>query len=98
MSSPEFRKVQSILAPKLSEFSSKINQNKALFDRIKSVYEASLITPLEADQQRVVELIYTDFAMRGAELNDKKKARYAAIDKELSTLYNTFSDNVLHDE
>ena len=27
-----------------------------------------------------------------------KKARYAAIDKELSTLYNTFSDNVLHDE
>jgi peptidyl-dipeptidase Dcp len=98
MSSPEFRKVQSILAPKLSEFSSKINQNKALFDRIKSVYEASLITPLEADQQRVVELIYTGFAMRGAELNAKKKARYAAIDKELSTLYNTFSDNVLHDE
>ena len=36
--------------------------------------------------------------MRGAELNAEKKARYAAIDKELSTLYNTFSDNVLHDE
>ena len=36
--------------------------------------------------------------MRGAELNADKKARYAAIDKELSTLYNTFSDNVLHDE
>jgi peptidyl-dipeptidase Dcp len=98
MSSPEFRKVQSILAPKLSEFSSKINQNKSLFDRIKSVYEASLISPLDTDQQRVVELIYNGFAMRGAELNAKKKARYAAIDKELSTLYNTFSDNVLHDE
>ena len=98
MSSPEFREIQAKLAPKLSEFSSKINQNKALFDRIKSVYEASLVTPLDADQQRVVELTYNGFAMRGAELSADKKARYAAIDKELSTLYNTFSDNVLHDE
>ena len=98
MSSPEFRKVQADLAPKLSEFSSKINQNRALFDRIKTVYEAALVTPLDADQQRVVELTYNSFAMRGAELNADKKARYAAIDKELSTLYNTFSDNVLHDE
>jgi peptidyl-dipeptidase Dcp len=98
MSSPEFREIQAKLAPKLSEFSSKINQNKALFDRIKSVYEASLVRPLDADQQRVVELTYNGFAMRGAELSADKKARYAAIDKELSTLYNTFSDNVLHDE
>ncbi|MDB4178577.1 M3 family metallopeptidase [Flavobacteriaceae bacterium] len=98
MSSPEFRKVQADLAPKLSEFSSKINQNRALFDRIKTVYEAALVTPLDADQQRVVELTYNSFAMRGAELSADKKARYAAIDKELSTLYNTFSDNVLHDE
>lgn len=98
MSSPEFREIQAKLAPKLSEFSSKINQNKALFDRIKSVYEASLVTPLDADQQRVVELTYNGFAMRGAELSADKKARYAAIDKELSTIYNTFSDNVLHDE
>lgn len=98
MSTPEFREIQGILAPKLSGFSSKIYQNKALFERIKTVYEASLVTPLDADQQRVVELNYNSFAMRGAELNAEKKARYAAIDKELSTLYNTFSDNVLHDE
>jgi|TARA_B110001469_G_scaffold25604_1_gene26387 peptidyl-dipeptidase Dcp len=98
MSSPEFREIQGVLAPKLSEFSSKINQNKALFERIKTVYEASLVTPLDADQQRVVELTYNGFAMRGAELGAEKKTRYAAIDKELSTLYNTFSDNVLHDE
>ena len=98
MSSPEFREVQGVLAPKLSEFSSKINQNKALFNRIKAVYDASMTTPLDADQQRVVALTYNSFAMRGAELSTDKKARYAAIDKELSTLYNTFSDNVLHDE
>ena len=98
MSSPEFRKVQSILAPKLSEFSSKISQNEKLFKRVKRVYDAAQQTPLETDQQRVIELIYNSFAMRGAALDDTKKARYAAIDKELSVLYNKFSDNVLHDE
>jgi len=98
MSSPEFRKVQSVLAPKLSEFSSKINQNEALFNRIKTVYDNAQENPLESDQQRVVELIYKGFAMRGAALDAKKKERYAAIDKELSVLYNKFSDNVLHDE
>lgn len=98
MSSPEFREVQSVLAPKLSEFSSKINQNEALFKRIKTVYDNAQENHLESDQQRVVELIYKGFAMRGAALDAKKKERYAAIDKELSVLYNKFSDNVLHDE
>ena len=98
MSSPEFREVQAVLAPKLSEFSSKINQNEALFKRIKTVYDNAQKNPLESDQQRVVELIYKGFAMRGAALDNEKKERYAAIDKELSVLYNKFSDNVLHDE
>tara|TARA_B110001452_G_scaffold201331_1_gene171399 strand:- start:1351 stop:3483 length:2133 start_codon:yes stop_codon:yes gene_type:complete len=98
VSTPEFREIQSNLAPKLSVFSSTISQNKALFTKIKTVYNASLITPLEADKQRVTALTYNSFAMKGAELDSENKLRYAAIDKELSTLYNTFSDNVLHDE
>lgn len=98
MSSPEFREVQAVLAPKLSEFSSKINQNEALFKRIKTVCDNAQENPLDSDQQRVVELVYKGFAMRGAAIDAKKKERYAAIDKELSVLYNKFSDNVLHDE
>ncbi len=98
MSSPEFRKVQAELAPKLSEFRSKISQNEALFQRIKTVYDAAQKNPLPADQQRVVELTYNGFAMNGANLDADKKKRYAAINKELSVLYNKFSDNVLHDE
>jgi len=98
VSSAEFREIQSNLAPKLSVFSSTISQNKALFDRIKTIYDASLINALESDKQRVLLLTYNSFAMKGAELDAEKKLRYAAIDEELSTLYNTFSDNVLHDE
>lgn len=98
MSSPEFRSIQAELAPKLSEYSSKIVQNEKLFQRIKTVYKASQETPLEAQEQRVVELTYKRFEMNGANLDASKKERYAAINKELSTLYNKFSDNVLHDE
>ncbi|MDD3721239.1 MAG: M3 family metallopeptidase [Lutibacter sp.] len=98
LSSPEFRKIQGEMAPILSEFGSKISQNKKLFERIKTVYENSLKNPLEADQQRVIQLVYERFAMDGAELNEEKKERYAAINKELSTLYTNFSNNILADE
>jgi peptidyl-dipeptidase Dcp len=98
MSTPEFRDIQTELAPLFSEFQSKITQNEKLFKRVKAVYDASLKNPLEADQQRVVELTYKGFEMNGAELDKEKKERYAAINKELSSLYTKFSNNVLHDE
>ncbi len=98
MSSPEFREIQGEMAPILSEFNSKISQNEVLFQRIKTVYDNSLETPLEDDQQRVVQLIYESFAMDGAELDEEKKARYAEINKELSTLYTNFANNILADE
>jgi len=98
MSSPEFREVQAELAPKFSEYSSKISQNKKLFQRVKSVYEASQNSPLEDDQQRVLDLTYKGFEMNGANLDEEKKKRYAEINKELSSLYTDFSNNVLHDE
>ncbi|MBQ0735717.1 M3 family metallopeptidase [Aquimarina celericrescens] len=98
MSSPEFREIQQEMAPKLSEFRSKISQNEKLFQRVKTVYENSLKNPLEDDQQRVVQLTYEGFAMNGAELDEEKKKRYAEINKELSELYTNFSNNILEDE
>lgn len=98
VSSPEFREIQSEMAPIISEFNSKISQNEELFKRIKTVYDNSLKNPLEPDQQRVVKLIYESFAMNGAELDKAKKEQYAAINKELSTLYTKFANNVLADE
>lgn len=97
-SSDEFRAVAKDLAPKLSAHNSAIIQNEALFERVKAVYDASQESPLPADQQRVVDLTYERFAMNGAELDAEKKARYAEINKELSSLYTQFSNNVLHDE
>jgi peptidyl-dipeptidase Dcp len=98
LSTPEFREIQEVLAPKISEYSSKISQNAKLFERIKAVYEQSLVKPLDADQQRVVQLIYEEFALEGANLDEQAKKRTADINMELSKLYTSFSNNVLADE
>ncbi len=97
-SSSEFREIQQVLSPKFAEFSTKITQNKALFQRIKTVYDASQENALDTQEQRTVNLIYESFAMSGANLDAEKKKRYAEISTELSTLYTTFGNNVLHDE
>jgi len=98
LSSPEFREIQKVLAPKISEYSSKISQNTKLFERIKAVYDQSLVKPLDANQQRVVQLIYEEFALEGANLDEQAKKRTADINMELSKLYTSFSNNVLADE
>lgn len=98
MSSPEFREIQEQLAPQISDYSSKIKQNDKLFRRIKTVYENSLQDPLPPQEQRTVQLIYESFAMEGADLSEEDKKRYAEINKELSQLYNSFSNNILADE
>ena len=97
-SSDEFRAIEAEMAPAIAEYRSKILQNEALFRRIKTIYESSLKSPLEPEQQRLVLLQYERFAMNGAELQGEDKERYADINKELSELYAQFSGNVLADE
>ncbi|MCK7597033.1 M3 family metallopeptidase [Microbulbifer sp. CAU 1566] len=98
MSSPEFRAVQGEMAPKLADFSSKIIQNDKLFQRVKAVYDARNDSGLDAEQKRVVELTYDEFATNGATLSGDAKVRYAAINKRLAELHTKFANNVLADE
>lgn len=98
LSSPEFREIQQEMAPKISEFQSKITQNLALFNRVKAVYDARDSADLDPVQVRLVELTYDGFVRNGATLTGDKKDRYAEIQKRLSELYTRFSNNVLADE
>jgi peptidyl-dipeptidase Dcp len=98
LSSPEFREIQAEMAPVLSEFSSKITQNEALFARVRAVFEGDEMKSLRPDQQRVVQLTYDSFARNGATLDDASKKRYADINQRLAELHTKFSNNVLADE
>lgn len=98
LSSPEFREVQGRVVPKLSEYSSKIVQNEALFRRVKTVYESDDLKQRSASEQRLVRLMYDQFARSGAELSGDKKLRYAEIQKQLAGLHTKFANNILADE
>lgn len=97
-STPEFRDIQQEMAPKISEFRSKIAQNQQLFARVKAVYEDSKNNSLEEDQQRALQLIYEKFTINGVELKGEAKERYIEINKQLSELYTSFSNHILADE
>lgn len=97
-SSPEFREIRAEMSPVLSSFFTKITQNEALFARIKAVYESDALEALTPEEQRITWITYNRFARNGATLDGEAKARYAEISKELATLYNQFSTNVLADE
>ena len=98
LSTPEFREIQQEMAPRLSEFRSKITQNAALFARIRSVYESDEMKSLRPDQQRLVWLIHNGFSRNGATLEGEAKERYAAINMRLAEIHTKFSNNVLADE
>ncbi|REL25819.1 M3 family peptidase [Thalassotalea euphylliae] len=97
-SSAEFREIQSEMAPKLSAFFSKINQNDKLFQRISTVYNSEEVKSLTKQQQRLVWLVYNGFARNGATLTGESKARYAEINQRLAQLHTKFANNVLADE
>ncbi|MCH2058600.1 MAG: M3 family metallopeptidase [Thalassotalea sp.] len=97
-SSPEFRQIQGEMAPKLSAFFSKINQNEKLFARVAAVYNGEEMKTLRKDQQRLVWLVYNGFARNGATLEGDAKARYAEINQRLAELHTKFANNVLADE
>jgi peptidyl-dipeptidase Dcp len=98
LSTPELREVQERLAPKLADFNSKITQNDALFRRVAAVHDGPEVARLRPDQQRLVQLVYDQFARNGATLAGAAKERYAAINQRLAELHTRFANNVLADE
>jgi len=98
LSTPEFREIQGEMAPRISEYNSKITQNAKLFARIRAVYEGDQMKTMRPDQQRLTWLVYNGFAHNGATLQGTKKERYAQIQKRLAEIHTKFANNVLADE
>jgi len=98
MASPEYQAVQREMAPRLAAFDDQITQNEALFKRIEAVYNSPDKAKLNAEQQRVTWLRYTNFVRAGARLNADAKKRLSQINQQLAGLYTKFSQNVLAEE
>jgi peptidyl-dipeptidase Dcp len=98
LSTPEFNIVDTEMSPKLAEISDKLYQNEKLFSRIDKLYKSESSKKLNAEQQRLLWLYYTDFVREGAELNEKDKKEVAKINQELAGLFTLFSQKLLAEE
>ncbi|MBZ0186202.1 MAG: twin-arginine translocation signal domain-containing protein, partial [Candidatus Obscuribacterales bacterium] len=98
MNDKTMQAIESEITPILQKFDDEVIQNQALFDRIKTVYEKLDQEKLNAEQERLTEVIYKHFARKGAGLDSKKKERLAKINEKLATLYTDFRHNQLADE
>jgi peptidyl-dipeptidase Dcp len=99
MSTPEYRKVQQEMSPKLAAaYDEIVALNGALFRRVEAVWTKRRQSNLTPEQIRVVELTYDGFVRGGAKLGPQRKARLSAINQDLAGLFTEFQNKVLADE
>ena len=104
----EIQKIAQEVSPLLSEYSSQISQNEALFNRIKKVYDGFNSPPLEGwssqrrdrgglneEQTTLLNETYKGFVRNGALLNDEDKKKLEKINMDLSIKSLQFGQNVL---
>ncbi len=85
------------ISPWLSEFRNDITLNKALFERVKAVFEAKESLNLTTEQSMLLDKQYKGFARNGANLSENDKKTLRKIDAQLSKLSLQFGENVLAD-
>ena len=83
------------VSPMLSELSSSIILNDALFERVKAVYDQRESLDLTPEQLRLPTETYKGFADNGANLPAEQKERLKAINEELGLLSLQFGRNVV---
>ncbi|GAA5086688.1 M3 family metallopeptidase [Chryseobacterium ginsengisoli] len=93
--SDELQQIAQEVSPILTEYSSKISQNEALFNKIKKVYDEKEKYNLNEEQQMLLNETYKDFVRSGALLNEEGKEKLKKISMDLSLKSLQFGQNVL---
>ena len=97
-SNPAREELQRDLSPKLSAYSSEIVNNRALFDRIETLWSARDSLDLTEEQARVLMLYRRMFVRAGAALEGENATRLTEVKSRLATLGTQFTQNLLADE
>ena len=88
---PELSDVEKQVQPMLTDLDNEISFNKALFERIRQVYDKQYDT-LTGEDKKLLEEIYKDFVLKGALLPDDKMARMKEINLRISDLQQQWGD------
>ena len=95
MDSPELREAYNENLPKITLYYAELGQNAALFAKFKALKASPGYAALSAARRKIVDNELRDFRLGGAELPAGQKARFMAIQEELSGLSARFEENLL---
>ena len=82
---PEIAETQRLVTPLLSDLENEIDFDKALFKRIKYVYDHEY-DKLKGEDKKLLYEVYNSFVRDGALLNDQQMERMKAINSRISEL------------
>lgn len=91
---PALREAYNAMLPAVTEFSTAMGANEALFAKYKAVMAAQGGT-LSAPRRQLLKHAIRDFVLSGAELQGAARERYAAIQERSAELQQQFSEHVL---
>ncbi|MFQ6551541.1 M3 family metallopeptidase [Aestuariibius insulae] len=97
-SNPAREALQREFSPKLSAHYSAITSNRALFQRIETLWQERETLDLTEEQQRLLYLTRRGFVRAGAQLEGEASDRLKEIKSRLATLGTQFTQNLLADE
>jgi oligopeptidase A len=95
VNTPALREAYNATLPKVTSFHTELGQDERLFSRYRALAEAPGFASLDPARRRLIGNTLRDFRLSGAELPADRKARFKAIEEELSQLSSRFEDNVL---
>jgi len=95
MSDDEMRAIAKEISPKLSALGDDISLNKALFARVKAVYQQKDQLNLRVDQKKLLEDTYKSFVRGGANLSQSDETIFRGLNEKLSKLSLKFGENLL---
>ena len=90
---PEIADIEKKVKPMLTDLENEISFNKALFERIRQVYDTQHDS-LSGEDQKLLEETYKEFVRNGALLPDDKMERMKAINLRISDLQQQWGDQL----
>ncbi|WP_373055604.1 M3 family metallopeptidase [Zunongwangia sp. H14] len=93
----EIQQIAQEVSPLLTEFKNDTILNKALFKRVKKVFEEQENLDLSVEEKTLLDKKYKAFSRNGANLPEEKQQELREIDKQLSSLSLKFGENVLEE-
>jgi oligopeptidase A len=91
---PETEKVYNELLPPLTEYSTRLSQNEAIYNAFKEIFEKEQ-KELNDEQKKVLKDAIQSFELSGVGLPEEKKKRLGEINLALSELTTNYAQNLL---